>query len=727
MLKSTTLLGALLLLCAQPLPAQRADIGMNLGMPWYDYDPLKIFADAVKEGRGFEGPTQGSTVAKDADGWPLGDCNILVWQDPRRMNGTYRLWFTTQNAAANAGAVTVTGATLTNRQYDAAANMVRADITVADTGQSLLRLYFTNTAGGVKNVKMLRPLVPGSATPYDTTVTFTTSALNLCRKFSVLRFMQVVNTLSSNMIANWADRTKKSYCCQQARTFGGTGSAGVAWEYVVQLCNEAGTDLYANIPFLATDAYVDSLAALIKKNLDPSRNIYTEYSNELWNYSADYDEQRNHDSAVAEVNRGNSPLDFDSTASGANTWAWRRAGKRGLEISRIFRSAFGDSAMMTRVRPLLMTQLDNGQATFSDNMKMLLDYYNNSAHVATPRPPNYYFYGAGGAPYYTPSGTYTASTIWTSGDMNLDSFAVHGLKADIAWCATFGLKRVAYEGGPGFDAQNAAEVAAWHDNRMTRSIIDHHDSWSNYGGDLFVYFTLTGWGYTDLRFSFLTDPDAAATPKMAAIDSLRARPVAPVTYGSLAPCAIDGDSAAVRFTPLWDPPSSCRPTEWYSYVVRIEQAGTYAVTVDYTAPAAGALALLGDGTQIGTPTLASGTHTTAKSTLFLEPGLHGIIVRITSLASGRMSINQVNVSVESLVAGASVARRTASAARPTLRCVGGRLVVNAVAGPYVVSTLTGRIVAGGNAQAAGAVPASLGSGIYLLRTPGGSAAVALTR
>jgi hypothetical protein len=721
MLKSTTLLGTLLLLCALPLPAQRADIGMNLGMPWYDYDPLKLFADAVKQGRGWGGSTQGSPVVTDSNGWPLADCNILVWQDPRHMQGTYRLWFTTQNASTDARTVTVTGGTLGNQSYDAAANLASYTIVFGDTGGSLLRLYFRNTGGGVKNVKLMRPITVGAATAYDTSVTFTTSALTVCRKFSALRFMQVVNALSGNMVANWSDRTRPGYCCQQTRSFGGTGSAGVAWEYVVQLCNQTGTDLYANVQFLATDDYVRQLAILLKNTLDPQRKVYVEYSNELWNGSTDYDMHRNHDTAVAEVSRGGSPLNFDGS-TGEWTWSWRRAGKRGKEISDIFRSVFGDSAMMTRVRPLLMTQEGDGQATLSENLNMMLDYYNNPAHVATPHPPNYYFYGAGGSGYYTfDASATTLDQIWTSGDMDTSAWIRSSLVPDISLCATFGLKRVAYEAGTEFTAVNQTLCnTAWYDGRFTGSIIDHHNAWSRYGGDLCVYFSLTGWNYTDLRCSFINDVDSLATPKMRAIDSLNARSPQAVTYGSLPPCSIDGDSTAARFTPLWDPPSNCRPTEWYSYVIRVEQAGTYGVTVDYTAPAAGALALLGDGTQIGTPTLTSGTHTTAKSTVFLEPGLHGIIVRITSLASGRMSINQVNVSVESLAAGASVARQAATAARPTLRCVGGRLVVTpGASGRYRISTITGRVVTRGDSRSA--------SGMYVLHTPGGSARAVLAQ
>jgi len=88
------------------------------------------------------------------------------------------------------------------------------------------------------------------------------------------------------------------------------------------LCNAVDADMYVCVPFLATDAYVDSLANLLKNMLEPERKIYVEYSNELWNGAADYDMHRNHDSAVAEVGRGGSPLAFD----GSHEWDGRGAG-----------------------------------------------------------------------------------------------------------------------------------------------------------------------------------------------------------------------------------------------------------------------------------------------------------------------------------------------------------------------------------------------------------------
>jgi hypothetical protein len=116
--------------------------------------------------------------------------------------------------------------------------------------------------------------------------------------------------------------------------------------------------------------------------LDPQRKIYVEYSNERWNFGA-CDGGRNYDSAVAEVGRGGSPLNFGGET---NTWywGWRQTAKRGKEISEILRSVFGDDDMMTRVRPLLMTQLSAGQGTLGTDLVLMLDYHNNVGLLCVP-------------------------------------------------------------------------------------------------------------------------------------------------------------------------------------------------------------------------------------------------------------------------------------------------------------------------------------------------------
>jgi len=82
--------------------------------------------------------------------------------------------------------------------------------------------------------------------------------------------------------------------------FSGNRATGVAFEHLVRLCNDTNTDLWINIPHLATDDFISKLAQLIRFGSDgvnpysePQANpiypplnsnlrIYIEYSNEIW-------------------------------------------------------------------------------------------------------------------------------------------------------------------------------------------------------------------------------------------------------------------------------------------------------------------------------------------------------------------------------------------------------------------------------------------------------------
>ena len=58
--------------------------------------------------------------------------------------------------------------------------------------------------------------------------------------------------------------------------------------------------------------------------------------------------------------------------------------------------------MIDTARPLMFWQYNNGNNTAFFELKFLDDYFNNGGgnFVATPRPVNYYLWGAGGASYY---------------------------------------------------------------------------------------------------------------------------------------------------------------------------------------------------------------------------------------------------------------------------------------------------------------------------------------
>merc|ERR1719201_850362 len=61
------------------------------------------------------------------------------------------------------------------------------------------------------------------------------------------------------------------------------GGTGVAYEYIAQLVNKLQVNPWINVPHLATDDYVKSLALFLKEHVDSKLVIHVEYSNECWN------------------------------------------------------------------------------------------------------------------------------------------------------------------------------------------------------------------------------------------------------------------------------------------------------------------------------------------------------------------------------------------------------------------------------------------------------------
>lgn len=618
-----------------PLAAQTNTMGMNLSNV-ADYAGDRLFADAMKQGREWSnvGTTDGA-ASLDSNGWPTEDASVVVWHGTQNMHGTYKLVFNGQADVSLSWA----DASIANKTYNATSNTTTADLIYRSTGGNGLLLSFRNTRrtssgalnGGLTNIKLMRPLTPGSTTNYATTVTFTTPIKNLAAKFSVVRMMDATGSNGgTNLNGVWAYRRPTTYASQAAR-YVASGAAqptpGMAWEYAIQFWNETDKDAYVNIPFPADDNYVSSLATLLKNNLEADRKVYVEYSNELWNSFGSFPYGVNKAAAVSEVNAGGSPLNYDGSTD-QHVWAMRRIGKRGKEVSDIFRSVFGESAMMSRVRPLLMSQLGNEGATLRHTMLFLDNYYNNGEgnRVTTPHPISYYFYGGGGSAYYSPnnnSDTLTADSIIST--LMANGYFDTGTKVkDVDWATSFGLKRIAYEGGPGLDNlghSEAAKEAAWNDPRMKDVVIAKHNQWSAAGGDVLLYFFAANDLSSYYQWAFTNNIHNLNTPKLQGINALVGQPRAALTYGPVVPASLPVTARNLDYklgsgvdTKL------VNAGGWVSWTFRVTQAGTYTFKTNVTGTNQ---QILVDGVLLGTP----GATPLTRS---LQTGLHAVRVKCTS-------------------------------------------------------------------------------------------------
>ena len=599
------LCGLSLLGARQPAQAETnsAYMGINVSNP-ADYDGGRAFADAMKSSRSWgsvNAPYDGS-AAVDSNGWPTGDAGVTVFAGIKNMQGTYGLSF---NGDANVMLIS-SGGSVDFKNYDAGSNTTTANITISDPNQDTLNIAFTGQNGGVKNVKLMRPAYPGATYSYGTNTTFTDQFKNMVSKFSTVRFMDWEST-NGNQVQNWGDRTQPNYASQVSRNFGtnpygGAQNAGVAWEYCIQLCNETGKDMWINVPVGATDDYVWALASLINNNLNGNLKVYVEYSNELWN-SRFFQTGKNHDLAVNEVNAGGSPLNFDGDSSDYD-WAWRRIGKRGKEISDLFRWNFGDGAMMSRVRPILAWQQNNGQAT-GENALREVQYIAEQNGTTV----SHYFYGGGGSAYYNPndnSDSLTLDNIWNDTSFNTTNWT-NIIRPDTYLCATYGIKQDAYEGGPGLDNtghSEATKAAAVNDGRMANQIYDHQGTWSEYGGDLLMYYTSTG----DYQWGFTNDINNLNTPKFNGIDWLNSNDRYSLDWGDVAPSlpsTLDGAQFSLA-NPSWRSPgtgslslnANSDSGQWVSYVYKQSYQANRYISVSTNA-GGGQMRMWVDGQFVG--------------------------------------------------------------------------------------------------------------------------------
>jgi hypothetical protein len=486
-------------------PAQapdKIDIGVGLeGLA--DWSRALMFADAMKTSRGWgraDKPWE-HTVKTDKIGWPLEDAGVVVIADVPHIGGTYRLSFE--------GKADVTGVAsklkVVGLEHDAKTNISRAEI-VVDENSTQIMLAFTGTNGGVKNVRLMRPGTSDNDTFYE-------PFLEKLAPFSTLRFMDFLST-NNNPVKTWSERTTPEYS-SQARREGG------ALEYVIELANISGKDIWVNVPDQADDEYVRQMALLLKNGLTKNQIVYVEWSNEVWNWMFEQ-AQRNLQAAKIEGAQPNSPLKFDGD-NNEGYHAMRRIAFRGAQVGKIFTEIFGDKNF-TRLRPVFATQVGY-EEVYKQGLQFLEHQYDA---------PNTVFYGIAGAPYFQIS-----DELNRKKDLTLDEiFAAipENMARNLGYAKTlhtyarrYKLHHLAYEGGQhlqdhGDVGNSDVKIAANRDPRMGTAIEKYLREWFALGGETFMYFTLTS-GYSKWgSWGLLENVTDEGSPKYdAVLGVLRAR------------------------------------------------------------------------------------------------------------------------------------------------------------------------------------------------------------
>lgn len=470
----------------------------------------------------------GSSAMTDALGWPTEDFRVVffdhrpfnAWNnapdDPQRyvvdVSGTYTLSFQGQATLTSWSDAPIM---FQNQVYNAASNTTTVNIvfppgggnnsgTIGNYGFLMVNFLQTNYATGVKGVKDIRLLRPGYQ--HNTPQLFRTAYLNALSPFSTMRFMDILQTNSSNSgypnKRTWADRQAPN-----APRY----TKGAPWELVIALGNYTGRDIWINIPVDADSVYVVELAKLMHATLRPDVNIYLEYSNEVWN-GGFTQFQYNYDAVLQ------SAEDADIRASTAfdDRRRARRVARQVIKIGEIFEAVMGITvASRTKIRPVFAWQIGGWLPWYDDVLQWMNTTYG---------PPKNFIYGIASAPYFNESGAASNATPQQIvADMSANSDGnVPRIQTLAQYANQWQLKHLQYEGGPDNGGGSTANIAnRINANRLPeiKTAVIHHykDNWfsANANGtapvgtnDVVNYFVMSGgvsrygcWGATeDLKY-----------------------------------------------------------------------------------------------------------------------------------------------------------------------------------------------------------------------------------
>ena len=544
-MKLRNLLIAFLMVCPFLLFAQTYPDKIGIGLGGIGGFGME-FNDAGKTMRSFDGATL------DSNGYPLKDFTIIVFDmrpccpwlgsvdDPFKfvpalMSGTYKLSFKGKASVRNSGDPVL----LQNQTYDPVSNTTKLDM-IVPRDKWFVYLSFSGTQRtassalntGITDLRLLRPGYHNR--PNDI---FRQEYINAVSHFPVIRFMDFVGTNSTN-----PDYPQKTEWNNRSLPTQALFSGVAPWEYVIDLANNTGKDVWINVPVAASDDYVQQLAKLFKDSLtNPICKIYIEYSNEVWN-GGFKQYQNNRKAAIDEVRIETSggvstKLNDEAGQCGRNDtalWCGRRYVRRLKEIGDIFVGTFSPgtrNSFNTRIRPVFAWQIGGWVPYYS----CILTWFEYAYG-----PAKNYFYGLAGAAYVNADGAPSNATVASIlSKMSANSDASVGSKRTtpgdwVSGSGKKGLKEIAdlfkikmlqYEMGPdngGGDPTNIANRIAANRDPGIKPLLIHElkDNWFAHpeiNGDLSMYFVLCSsytrygsWGATE-------EVENLHTPKLQAI------------------------------------------------------------------------------------------------------------------------------------------------------------------------------------------------------------------
>jgi len=691
-------------------PQAVANIGVSLDWLCY-WCAVQPYVDIVHQAAQFGDPTTGVSLAEegklDQNGWPSADFRWMVIccihadgsaTDPgpaSPLAGAYQLSFS--------GKAVIYPLTFSveNQQYNPTTNTTTATLDLGTNYQGAnAMLTFNNTqrtassatGTGVTNIQIIRPqFAPNGMKWWDSpTQEFTKPFLDSLKSFSTVRSMSFTSAINSPEV-NWSDRTPDSWPvashlmeaapsslpylvppAASCTAYCDWYSTGASWGSVIDIANASHTDMWINIPVMASDDYVKSLATLIKSKLDPGLHVYVEWSDEIWNYANPWWTETNYNADQTTALLASDPTSAADYSANCVSWANSEChvAERVMQFSQDFASVYGQAAINTTIRPLLCTQVVQPVLSM-EALRFIANTYG---------PPSNYFYGTCGAPYWGVSGTLPTATTAAGAVAALDQAIPNNdtyLQADTATALYYGLHNLTYEGGPNntsfavaadtsgqaakvleTSVQMAPGMKADVTQGLTRAFQDGTDMYMFYENESATY-----WGAT-------TDPLDLDAPKFAGLSAAAGQSVtrnagtaipgniaavppafallagAPVHTYQMHNCS-DGNGSTVP--PNCGFSSSIAVGDGYGYLVDVPQAGTYSVSLtllDSITTGASSLELDVDRKSVGTFSISAAPNGTApvvgSLSVTLTAGLH-VIDLLNASDISNCAVTSINV------------------------------------------------------------------------------------
>lgn len=398
-------------------------------------------------------------------------------------------------------------------------------------GYEAIQIKRSRRGNHVRNIR----LVPEASERIDLNRDpFLPEFLEFCRPFHCLRFMDWGAT-NNSIEENWSDRKNPTFYTMRPQTgdpdavsgpaptpFQRRFSGGVAYEYMIQLCNLLQVDMWLCIPHRATDDYILQLARLVRSSLDPQLKVYVEYSNEIWNWQfqqAGWMLRSPLAGALVEA-KGGFPWKDSSRTEGKD---------HPERIGALFRRAFAIWEREWSVEPQRLIRVCAVQAAWADASRRTIRWclQNGGADAVSPAA----YVGADQVAYqrWAAAGEQLkVETVFEDMERVLrEERAAGGLIETVAFARESGLRYVAYEGGQHLQPKdqkelpyNAALAAAQADPRMYDLYVELLRFHRDLGCELFSHFSSVGrqgtrWGSWGAKASY--DTSNEASPKMRAL------------------------------------------------------------------------------------------------------------------------------------------------------------------------------------------------------------------